>query len=162
MVIKRLLAFGLDLMIIVAIVNVLFLSTYIIKSQFLLQFLSALMITLLLCKDCMNGQSIGKRLMKLQVVDNNTEENISVVRHIVRNLFLPLWCIEILILMILKKERIGDYVAKTKVISNHAFVGKIQLDKNNLFAILLCFIVIFLLSFALFRLIDSPMLQLLF
>lgn len=162
MVIKRLLAFGVDLMSIVVIVNVLFLSTYIIKSQFLLQFLSALMITLLLCKDCMNGQSIGKRVMKLQVVDSNTEENISAVRHIVRNLFLPLWYIEILILMISKEKRIGDYVAKTKVISNDASVGKIQLDKNTLFAILLCFIVILLLSFVLFRLIDSPMLQLLF
>lgn len=162
MVIKRLLAFGVDLMSIVVIVNVLFLSTYIIKSQFLLQFLSALMITLLLCKDCMNGQSIGKRVMKLQVVDSNTEENISAVRHIVRNLFLPLWYIEILILMISKKERIGDYVARTKVISNDASVGKMQLDKNTLFAVLLCFVVIFLLSFVLFRLIDSPMLQLLF
>ena len=100
--------------------------------------------------------------MKLQVVDNNTEENISVVRHIVRNLFLPLWYIEILILMISKKERIGDYVAKTKVISNHASVGKMQLDKNALFAILLCFTVIFLLLFILFHLIDSPMVQLLF
>jgi RDD family. len=162
MVIKRLLAFGLDLMIIVAIVNVLFLSTFIIKSQFLLQFLSALMITLLFCKDCMNGQSIGKRVMKLQVVDSNTEENISAVRHIVRNLFLPLWCIEILILMISKRERIGDYVAKTKVISNDAPVGKMQLDKNTLFAILLCFIVIFFLSFIMFHLIDSSMVQLLF
>jgi len=162
MVIKRLLAFGVDLMSIVVIVNVLFLSTYIIKSQFLLQFLSALMITLLLCKDCMNGQSIGKRVMKLQVVDSNTEENISAVRHIVRNLFLPLWYIEILILMISKEKRIGDYVARTKVISNDASVGKMQLDKNTLFAILLCFIAILLLLFVLFRLIDSPMLQLLF
>lgn len=162
MVIKRLLAFGIDLMIIIVIENVLFLTTYIIKSQFTMQFFSALMITLLLCKDCINGQSFGKRVMKLQVVDSNTEENISAVRHIVRNLFLPLWCIEILILMISKKKRIGDYIAKTKVISNHASVGKIQLDRNTLFVILLCFIVIFLLMFILFNLIDSPILQLLF
>lgn len=67
MIFKRLIAFIIDLLIIAVITGVLFFATQAIKSQILLQFFSALTITLLFCKDCMNGQSVGKKIMKIQV-----------------------------------------------------------------------------------------------
>ncbi|NLI71926.1 MAG: hypothetical protein GX361_04255 [Bacteroidales bacterium] len=74
----------------------------------------ALFLSLFLCKDNINGQSIGKRLYKLRVVDNYYEElNTSIL--IGRNLFVFFAPIE-LILLIYYDKRIGDKMLKTKVV----------------------------------------------
>lgn len=68
------------------------------------------------CKDCIKGQSIAKRALKLQVVENSTEEIASPLRCFVRNIFIIIWPIEVIVTMVNPSRRIGDMVAGTKVI----------------------------------------------
>lgn len=161
MILKRLIAFLIDLLLIAIIVNMFFFATQTVKSQLLVQFLSAMMVTMLLCKDCINGKSAGKRIMKIEIANEKEGEKISAVSCIVRNIFVVLWIIEIFVLFISKEKRIGDYVAKTKVVSNSK-VEKIKLDKNALLTILLCFCIIFLFMFLVFNIFNSSSFELLY
>ena len=161
MILKRLIAFLIDLLLIAIIVNMFFFATQTVKSQLLVQFLSAMMVTMLLCKDCINGKSAGKRIMKIEIANEKEGEKVSAVSCIVRNIFVVLWIIEILVLFISKEKRIGDYVAKTKVVSNSK-VEKIKLDKNALLTILLCFCIIFLFMFFVFKIFSSSSFELLY
>ena len=65
-------------------------------------------------KDVINGQSIGKRIMKIKVVDLNGNKA-SLFNLIIRNITILIWPVEAL-LVLLNKERLGDRLAKTKVI----------------------------------------------
>lgn len=161
MILKRLIAFLIDLLLIAIIVNMFFFATQTVKSQLLVQFLSAMMVTMLLCKDCINGKSAGKRIMKIEIANEKEGEKVSAVSCVVRNIFVVLWIIEILVLFISKEKRIGDYVAKTKVVSNSK-VEKIKLDKNALLTILLCFCIIFLFMFLVFNIFNSSSFELLY
>jgi uncharacterized RDD family membrane protein YckC len=69
------------------------------------------------CKDCINGRSIAKRILKLQIVDNKTGQVASPLKCFVRDVFCILWPIEIIIALINPSRRIGDLVAGTKLIS---------------------------------------------
>jgi uncharacterized RDD family membrane protein YckC len=69
------------------------------------------------CKDCINGRSIAKRILKLQIVDNTTGLAASPLKCFVRNIFCVLWPIEVVVALINKNRRIGDRVAGTKLIS---------------------------------------------
>lgn len=161
MILKRLIAFLIDLLLIAIIVNMFFFATQTVKSQLLVQFLSAMMVTMLLCKDCINGKSAGKRIMKIEIANEKEGEKVSAVSCVVRNIFVVLWIIEILVLFISKEKRIGDYVAKTKVVSNSK-VEKIKLDKNALLTVLLCFCIIFLFMFFVFKIFSSSSFELLY
>lgn len=161
MIFNRLIAFIIDLLIISMLISLLLFATQTVNSQFLTQFLSALMLTLLLCKDCINGQSVGKRIMKIQVVDETTNKNISVVGCIVRNFFVFFWIVEFFVLLISKNKRIGDYVTKTKIVKNDN-TENIRIDKSTVITVLICFCVIFLLLFFVFNLFHSSTFQLLF
>lgn len=161
MILKRLIAFLIDLLLIAIIVNMFFFATQTVKSQLLVQFLSAMMVTMLLCKDCINGKSAGKRIMKIEIANEKEGEQVSAVSCIVRNIFVVLWIIEILVLFISKEKRIGDYVAKTKVVSNSK-VEKIKIDKNTLLTVLLCFCIIFLFMFLVFNIFSSSSFELLY
>jgi uncharacterized RDD family membrane protein YckC len=160
MIFKRLIAFIIDILLIVIIMGALFVVIQPIKSPILLQSLSSLMLTSLFCKDCINGQSIGKRIMKIQVVDEISNKEVSNIRHIVRNIFVIFWMIDVFVLFISREKRLGDYVVKTRVICNKK-VEKVQLNKNILYTALFCFCVIFLLLFV-FYLVPLPILKLLF
>lgn len=161
MILKRLIAFLIDLLLIAIIVNMFFFATQTVKSQLLVKFLSAMMVTMLLCKDCINGKSAGKRIMKIEIANEKEGEQVSAVSCIVRNIFVVLWIIEILVLFISKEKRIGDYVAKTKVVSNSK-VEKIKIDKNTLLTVLLCFCIIFLFMFLVFNIFSSSSFELLY
>lgn len=160
MISKRFAAFIIDLLIIAFICSLMYFLTQTHKSQILLQINSAIMITLLLCKDCINGQSIGKRIMKLQVIDKSADNKVSNLSLIVRNIFLVFWIVEVLVLLISREKRLGDFVAKTKVISN-CNLEKVQIDKKILFTFLLCFCVIFVFLFLVYNFFRSSTLQLL-
>lgn len=69
---------------------------------------------LILCKDNLNGQSIGKRICKLKAVGNNGE-NLNSIKLIGRNLFILFLPIEFILLLYYDK-RLGDKVMQTKVI----------------------------------------------
>lgn len=161
MIIKRLIAFILDLVIIAIIMNVILFATQTIDSPILLQLLSALIVTLLLCKDCINGQSVGKKIMKIQVVDKKSKTEISNIRSIVRNAFVIFWIIEIMVLFISKDKRIGDYIVKSEVIG-YDKIKKTELNRSTLYAILICFCFVFALLFIVYNLLHSSIFQLLF
>ncbi len=67
------------------------------------------------CKDCINGQSIAKRILKLQLVDNSTGRVASPFKCLLRNLFIVLWPLEVIAAIINPNRRIGDWVAGTKL-----------------------------------------------
>ena len=161
MIFKRLIAFIIDILLIVIIMGALFVMIQPIKSPILLQLLSSLMLTSLFCKDSINGQSAGKRIMKIQVVDKNSNRNVSNTRSIMRNIFVIFWSIEVLVLFISREKRLGDYAVKTKVIYNNE-VGKVQFNKDILYTGLFCFSIIFLLLLFVFYLVHLPIFQLLF
>jgi uncharacterized RDD family membrane protein YckC len=68
------------------------------------------------CKDIINGRSIAKRILKLQVVDNKTGQVATPFQCFVRNIFCVLWIIEVIIAMLNTSRRIGDRVAGTKLV----------------------------------------------
>ena len=68
------------------------------------------------CKDIINGRSIAKRIIKLQVVDNKTGQVATPLQSLVRNILCVLWPIEVIIAMTNTTRRLGDRVAGTKLV----------------------------------------------
>jgi uncharacterized RDD family membrane protein YckC len=68
------------------------------------------------CKDCINGQSIAKRILKLQVVDNETGLVASPMKCFIRNLSIVLWPVEVLVALTNSNRRLGDRIAGTKLV----------------------------------------------
>ena len=71
-------------------------------------------------KDCIKGISVGKWIMGIMVRDKDNQNEIpSFGRLVLRNLFIPIFPIEFIVLAASKqKKRIGDIVAKTVVVKN--------------------------------------------
>lgn len=69
------------------------------------------------CKDSINGRSIAKRALNIQVVDNRTGEAASALKCFVRNIFCFLWPIEVIVVMVRPARRIGDMIAGTRVVT---------------------------------------------
>jgi len=67
-------------------------------------------------KDSFNGRSIGKRIMRLQVVQSETNLAASPLRCFVRNLSLLLWPIEMIVILVRPGRRMGDFIANTKIV----------------------------------------------
>lgn len=67
------------------------------------------------CKDAINGRSLAKRVLHLQVVDNKTGSAASPMQCFVRNIFCILWPIEVLTVFFNPTRRIGDKIAGTRV-----------------------------------------------
>ncbi len=77
--------------------------------------ISLLLIAILyISKDCVKGQSLGKRLMKIKAVSISGERT-HVWQLLVRNITVFIWPAEF-ILLLCNKRRIGDVIAKTKVV----------------------------------------------
>lgn len=74
------------------------------------------LLVLYFLKDSFDGRSLAKRITKLRVVNNTTGETASAARCFVRNIFIIIWPIELLISVFSPQRRIGDFVAGTKVI----------------------------------------------
>jgi uncharacterized RDD family membrane protein YckC len=68
------------------------------------------------CKDIINGRSIAKRILKLQVVDNKTGQVASPLRCFVRDIFCVVWPIEVIVALTNTSKRLGDRVAGTKLV----------------------------------------------
>ncbi len=65
------------------------------------------------------GKSIGKIIMKITVLRENTKQTCSPWQSVVRNCFLwVLGIIDLLLLINKKKQRIGDWAARTIVIND--------------------------------------------
>lgn len=66
-------------------------------------------------KDSFNGRSLAKRVTKLQVVDYKTGMPATIGQCFVRNLFIIVWPVEVLVTLFRPQRRTGDLVAGTKV-----------------------------------------------
>jgi uncharacterized RDD family membrane protein YckC len=69
------------------------------------------------CKDVINGRSIAKRILKLQIVDNATGQVASPIKCFVRNILCVLWPIEVIVAMTNPSRRLGDRIAGTKLVT---------------------------------------------
>ncbi|HXB10712.1 MAG TPA: RDD family protein [Bacteroidia bacterium] len=76
----------------------------------------ALFFAVYLCKDSINGRSLAKRITNIQVVDNVSGLAASPLKCFVRNIFILIWPVEVIVAMINPEKRIGDRVAGTKLI----------------------------------------------
>lgn len=68
-------------------------------------------------KDCLNGRSIAKRILKFQVIDIQTGKVASPLRCLLRDLTIIIWPVELIIILINPARRIGDILAGTKIVS---------------------------------------------
>ncbi len=82
-----------------------------------LVYLSLFGFSLVFFKDCINGQSTAKRLIKLQVVDNITGAIATPIQCFLRNLTVLIFPLEVLIIFAQPDRRIGDKIAGTKLVS---------------------------------------------
>lgn len=137
---QRILAFIIDMLLITLFIMLPAYVSCFLGYPLLILALFGLLVTCFLSKDCFNGQSIGKRLMKIQVVDRQTGNPVSNIRLMIRNLSLVVWKIEALILIITKEKRLGDMLAKTKVI-HQSNRQKIRFDFNLFISLVLCYVV---------------------
>lgn len=80
------------------------------------------------CKDSINGRSIAKRILNIQVVDYKTGQVASPLKCFFRNLFCIVWPIEVIITLVNPSRRIGDMVAGTKIVP---FNPDIEQSKPN-------------------------------
>lgn len=159
MLIKRIIAFIVDVFAITMFIMIPHFMTIFIRSPLFNLGIFGLQLTLFLCKDCFDGQSVGKRLMKIQVVDRQTGNSVSSWRLIIRNIFIILWMIEGLVLIITNGRRLGDMLAKTKVI-HQGNSKKIHLDFKLIVTILICYVVSVLIVFLILRSFPSGILLL--
>lgn len=65
----------------------------------------------IIIRDCFNGQSIGKKLVKIKVVGVNGEEA-KARQCIIRNLTIFIWPVEVMFLIV-RGKTIGDIISKT-------------------------------------------------
>ncbi len=68
------------------------------------------------CKDIINGRSIAKRILKLQVVDNSTGQVATPIQCLIRNILCVLWFVEVVVAMTNTNRRLGDRLAGTKLV----------------------------------------------
>lgn len=66
-------------------------------------------------KDNWTGKSLGKRIMGLVVVDKKSGSNASSFQCYVRNIFVVIWPLEVLITLFSPNQRLGDFIAQTRV-----------------------------------------------
>lgn len=94
-------------------------------------FLSFLFFFIFICKDCFSGQSIGKLICGIKVIDNSTGLPGNLQNSFKRNLplFIPFMGIFIAF-QLCKGHRIGDIWSNTKVIWNRYSDNKLFLPEN--------------------------------
>lgn len=77
--------------------------------------LSYIAILYLVLSDLPRAGSLGKKIMKLRIIDTNTKTQATIKQRFVRNLFWIFGPVEIIVYLILRR-RIGDIVAKTEIV----------------------------------------------
>lgn len=118
---ERLIAFGIDYLLLITfqgiVGQILMLNTDNSNLVNMILFLTLITSVIMFCKDLIKGQSIGKRIMKIAVVN---ADDLTICSNpfklILRNITLPLWPIEaILFLSSENGVRLGDKLTNTTV-----------------------------------------------
>jgi uncharacterized RDD family membrane protein YckC len=117
-----------------------------------LQYIGIFGFALYFCKDIINGRSIAKRGIKLQVVDNKTGQVATPLQCFVRNIFCILWPIEVIVALTNTSRRLGDRVAGTKLVY---FDPALEQPKLNIGKAIIPVIISYALVFFIIQLIPS-------
>lgn len=128
-----------------------------IQLIYFFNFEMSLLFSIFFCKDVFRSQSIGKKIFKLKVVNskiNKDNEKVNVlelnpIRLILRNLFVYIWPIEI-ILIWYQNKRLGDVIVKTKIVPIDKQMDKIsQMDiLKNIIVFILVFAITLIFTFS--------------
>jgi uncharacterized RDD family membrane protein YckC len=110
-----------------------------------LTFIAYIGYALYFCKDCFNGQSVAKRILKFQVVNGQTGQLANPLRCFVRDIFIILFPIEGIILLVNPSRRLGDRVAGTMLIP---FDPDLKRPKLNYLQIIVSFLASYGIVFA--------------
>ncbi|HEY5751278.1 MAG TPA: RDD family protein [Chryseolinea sp.] len=84
---------------------------------------SLVVVSLYFNKDCLQGRSIAKRILKLQVVNFGTVKPANPIRCLIRNITLFIWPLEAIVAMINPGRRLGDFIAGTELIQSDPAVS---------------------------------------
>ena len=103
------------------------------------------------CKDCINGRSPAKRMLKLAVTDYRTNATASPLQSLIRNIFIIIWPIEVIVALFDQQRRIGDRVAGTKL----QYYKSSTKTSINIAALLLCFLIASVISYFLIWTLDK-------
>lgn len=108
--------------------------------------LLSIIYSLFLCKDILfQGQSIGKRILKLKVRDLNGR-GISSFRLVLRNFFVIIWPVEIIMCLINPQRRLGDILIGTEIAYDNTkstFIAKKKFFISFTIVMTLCFLLFY-------------------
>jgi uncharacterized RDD family membrane protein YckC len=89
---------------------------FLLKVPWNLIFISIILF-LILNKDFKRGQSLGKKLMKLQIVDNKTYKSSSPVKCVIRNFFFLLFPLELILTIKQPSQQFADKKLNTLIVN---------------------------------------------
>ena len=129
--IKRIIAFIIDLLLIIGFV---YLLMVILKAIFCSYMIDPIIVWLFFflffCKDCYNGASLGKRVMHIRIIDYKTLKAVSPAKSVIRDWLATMWPVECCLLLFNPKSlRIGDYVTQTRVVDADNYNQKVNVNK---------------------------------
>jgi uncharacterized RDD family membrane protein YckC len=105
------------------------------------------------CKDSFNGRSVAKLILKHQVIDKKTRLAANPIKCFIRNIFIIIWPVEVIMVLINPSSRLGDKVAGTEVVYFDKEKEKQKIDFAKVFLALIlayCLLFIFCLIFNMF------------
>ena len=105
-----------------------------------INYLILLAVVFYFLKDSIDGRSIGKFFAGIQVIDSRTGQAAGPFQCFLRNLSCLIWPIEAIALLIDPEKRLGDKLARTKVVNKHPELDKLKI---NYWQILFLFIVFY-------------------
>ncbi len=79
-------------------------------------FLSILGFALYFAKDCIQGRSPAKRILKLQLINTHTGKVATPFQCLIRNVLIIIWPVEVIIALITPQKRLGDRLAGTELV----------------------------------------------
>jgi uncharacterized RDD family membrane protein YckC len=88
-------------------------AAHLVGNVFLITMISMVYLVL---RDSLGKESIGKKILKLKIIDRNGDAA-SFGKRILRNLTFLMGPVEIVIFLIRDGKRLGDAIAKTNVVS---------------------------------------------
>ncbi len=130
MKLKRIIAFIIDVFASSAIVYITITILRICHIWIIPYIMMVLLYVLMVCKDCYNGQSIGRKIVGIQVFDSKTMKVASPLKCILRNCFYLIYPIEGLVMLCNSLGlRMGDYATQTKVAEWNADLKEVNYIK---------------------------------
>jgi|ERR1035437_3546539 uncharacterized RDD family membrane protein YckC len=146
---NRLISALIDFIIIIAVGSLFLILLIVFKLENNLIF-QAFVISFLTClflyKDIFNGQSVGKNFTNLRIVSNDNDV-IPIFRIVLRNFFIFLWPIDIILCLINPEKRLGDYIAMSKVVMINS---KVRLTIGDSRLVLIYVLTTLVVSFAIY------------